>query len=81
MRFSEIRHVGGAVARADRARSTMGNRDGEFLLHMAGIPSDATAAAEVEAHQRSIMDALGDRLSGRSYLNFLHGDDVAPIPA
>ncbi len=75
MLCSEIRHVGGAVATADRARSTMGNRDGEFLLHMVGIPSDATGGAEVAAHQRSIKAALGDHLSGRSYINFLDGDE------
>ena len=75
MLCSEIRHVGGAVATADRARSTMGNRDGEFLLHMVGIPGDATGSAEVAAHQRSIKAALGHHLSGRSYINFLDGDE------
>ena len=73
--FSEIRHVGGAVAKATGRASTMGNRDGQFLLHMVGIPSGATAGAGVAAHQRSIKVALGDHLSGRSYINFLDGDE------
>ena len=54
------------IAGGDRANSTMGNRDCPFLLQLVG------AASEVET-MRAAKDALD--LPGRTYLNFLEGDE------
>jgi hypothetical protein len=72
---SEIRHLGGAVADADRTHTTMGNRDRRFLLQMTGRPVAPGDAAVIEAHQRAMKAALGASLSERTYLNFLTGDE------
>ena len=73
--FSEIRHVGGAVATGDREHSTMGNRDGRFLLQLVGVPTEPADGIELAEHQRTTKAALGRRLSGRTYVNFLDGDE------
>ena len=73
--FSEIRHLGGAVATGDRAHTTMGNRDHAFLLQMTGRPVAAGDGAAIEAHLRATKAALGTSLSDRTYLNFLTGDE------
>ncbi|MET0579097.1 MAG: FAD-binding oxidoreductase, partial [Ilumatobacteraceae bacterium] len=73
--FSEIRHLGGAVATGDRAHTTMGNRDRPFLLQMTGRPTDATDAVAIEAHLRTTKAALGTALTDRTYLNFLTGEE------
>jgi hypothetical protein len=73
--FSEIRHLGGAVASGDRARSTMGNRDGEFLLQLVGVPMTPPDGVDVAAHEQATKAALGHHLSDRTYVNFLDGDE------
>jgi len=73
--FSEIRHVGGAVAVGDPEHSTMGNRDGRFLLQLVGVPVEPGVGIEVAGHQQATKAALGPRLSDRTYINFLDGDE------
>ena len=72
--FSEIRHLGGAVATsAGRERSSMGNRDGRFLLQMVGIAGPVHDGPAIRRHQELVKVALGRGLSGRTYLNVLDG--------
>jgi hypothetical protein len=73
--FSEIRHVGGAVATGDRAHSTMGNRDGQFLLQLVGVPLAPADGVGIARHQQATKAAVGRRLSDRTYVNFLDGDE------
>lgn len=72
--FSQIRHVGGAVARGDRDHSSMGNRDRQFLLQLVGSGPTSAAAATVAAHQRSTSARLGHHLSKRTFVNVLDGE-------
>lgn len=72
MRYVEIRHAGGAVATADRRRSSMGNRDNQFHLQLVGV-ARAAEATTVGERQGALMAALRPHLSGRTYLNGLDG--------
>jgi len=73
--FSEIRHLGGAVASGDREHTSMGNRDRAFLVQMTGRPTGAADDARIRAHLGATKAALGTSLSDRTYLNFLTGDE------
>lgn len=74
LQLCEIRHAGGAVATgAQRAESSMGNRDAAFLVVLVGVTGTDHDAATVVAHQAACTAALGDHLSGRTYLDALHG--------
>jgi FAD/FMN-containing dehydrogenase len=95
LRYCEVRHAGGAVATSTRrATSSMGNRDGAFLLHLVGVADGHHDAAAIARHQAATRLALGAELSARSYLNVLDGaaragaaaacidaDDLAAIAA
>lgn len=72
--FSEIRHVGGATARGDRATSVFGNRDHDLLWHALGVPADEASAATIAGALSTLEADLGDALSDRRYLNFVDGE-------
>jgi hypothetical protein len=48
--FTELRHLGGAVASRDRSLSAMGNRDGRFTLHAIGVPMAPGHDAAIAEH-------------------------------
>lgn len=74
LRYCEVRHAGGAVATsARRSGSSMGNRDGAFLLHLVGVVGEGRDATGIARHLASTKDALGAHLSDRTYLNVLDG--------
>jgi FAD/FMN-containing dehydrogenase len=74
LRYCEVRHAGGAVATsAKRGGSSMGNRDGAFLLHLVGVVDDEHDAATIARHLDATTAALGAHLSDRTYLNVLDG--------
>ena len=72
--FTEVRHLGGAVARSDRSLSSMGNRDRRFLVHSIGIPMDPAEPVHATPGQEALMEALGPRVSVGTYHNFLDGE-------
>jgi hypothetical protein len=73
--FSEIRHAGGAVTTGDREHSTMGNRDGQFLVQLVGTPMAPADGVDIAAHQQATKAALRPWLLDRTYVNFLDGDE------
>jgi len=74
LRYCEIRHAGGAIASsARRSGSSMGNRDGAFLLHLVGLVDDDHDAAAITRHLDATKAELGPHLSRRTYLNVLDG--------
>lgn len=74
LRYCEVRHGGGEIANGPRrAETSMGNRDGAFLLHLVGIVDEHHGADEIERHLAATRDALGPHLSRRTYLNVLDG--------
>jgi hypothetical protein len=72
--FSEVRHLGGAVASADRSISSFGHRDHPFLLTMVGMAGHHDPAA-IREHQSSVRRSLGDAATGATYLNYLDQED------
>ncbi len=82
LRYAEVRHAGGAVATgAGRAGSSMGNRDGAFLVHLVGVVDARHDAAVLARHLRATMEDLGPALSARTYLNALDGPARAAAAA
>jgi hypothetical protein len=71
--FSEVRHIGGAVARGDRAASSFGGRDHEFLFNTIGIAPTPEAAEALAAHHAGTREALASHLAERVYPNFVEG--------
>ncbi|MCU0522353.1 MAG: FAD-binding oxidoreductase [Anaerolineae bacterium] len=72
--FTEVRHIGGAVARADAARSVYGNRSSELLLDAIGMAPTREAASAVEHAMVAFEASLAPHLTGGVYMNFLHGE-------
>lgn len=73
--FTEIRHLGGAVA-AGSAMTSMGNRVREFLLNCVALCEPAEApgtVGPVAPGLSGLLDALGDVVDADSYLNFCEG--------
>lgn len=64
--LAEVRHVGGAVTRGDRANTVLGHRDHELLFHTVGVPM-AHDVETIGAVQRELSDRLG---VAAPYLNF-----------
>jgi FAD/FMN-containing dehydrogenase len=73
LRFIEVRHLGAAVARADRAPTSFGHRHHPFFLSMAGLATGADPTPIVD-HQGKLLRALGDAATGDAYLNYLDQD-------
>ncbi|HEX3566880.1 MAG TPA: hypothetical protein VHU17_16040, partial [Acidimicrobiales bacterium] len=70
--FSEVRHLGGAMSRANDD-SVMGNRDRQFLFQSSGLNPE-TRVAMTPGHVR-LMKALGPYQSGATSLNFMAGEE------
>lgn len=73
--FSEVRHAGGAIARADRSASAHGNRDARLSLEMVGTTPTPAAMAALTAHTTALKAALGTCRTGGVYLNFTEGEE------
>ena len=73
--FSEIRHVGGATSRGDRATAVFGNREAELLWHALGVPMGEDSAGAIGAALDALKASLGDALDDRRYLNFVDGEE------
>ncbi len=73
--FSELRHVGGAVARGISVPAAFGNREALMILQtMAATPTpDSVAVAHAEIER--IRSALAADLTGGHYLNYIDGDE------
>lgn len=63
----EVRHLGGALARQPAVPNAVGNRDGAFTLSTLSLPGSADR----------VLTALTPWGTGRRYVNFLAGPDIA----
>jgi hypothetical protein len=74
LRYCEVRQGGGAISRSPhRGDTSMGNRDGAFLLHLVGVADEHHGPDEIARHLDATRASLGSHLSPRSYLNVLDG--------
>jgi FAD/FMN-containing dehydrogenase len=72
--ITEIRHLGGALARPPRTPNAVGHRDAEFTLFMAAIGGPSTAAA-ARAAEDTVIKRMRPWSTGGMYLNFMSVDD------
>jgi hypothetical protein len=72
--FTEVRHGGGALARADRGAGHAALRRIPFLSHSVGV-LDPAAPEVLSVHLRSLRTALAPFRTPHAYLNFLDGEE------
>jgi FAD/FMN-containing dehydrogenase len=66
----ELRHLGGALARAGDGHGAVATLEGDFAFFAVGMALDADMAAAVDAHVDVVKQALCEWDAGRRYLNF-----------
>jgi FAD/FMN-containing dehydrogenase len=66
----EVRHVGGALAKASPSNGALSSVDAGFALYAVGMAMDAEMKAAVQAHAAKVQDALAAWSAGRSFMNF-----------
>jgi len=66
----ELRHLGGAAARAPKGHGAIAVLPGEYAFFAAGIPETPEIAAAIRAHLVRTIDALEPWDAGTAYLNF-----------
>jgi hypothetical protein len=66
----ELRHLGGALARAPKGHGALATLEGDFAMFAVGIAPTPEAAAAVEGHLHVIKDSICEWDAGRRYLNF-----------
>ncbi len=66
----ELRHLGGALARAPKGHGAIATLEGDFAMFAVGIAPTPEAGAAVERHLHVIKDAVCEWDAGRRYLNF-----------
>lgn len=68
----ELRHLGGALARAPENAGALAKLDGEFLFYAIGIPMSDELAEAIRSHLAKLDALMAPASSGR-YLNFTEG--------
>jgi FAD/FMN-containing dehydrogenase len=66
----ELRHLGGALARAGEGHGALAAVEGDFALFAVGMAPHADAAAAVGSHIDVVKGALAPWDAGRRFLNF-----------
>ncbi|HWC08966.1 MAG TPA: hypothetical protein VG458_07935, partial [Solirubrobacterales bacterium] len=66
----ELRHMGGALARAEEGAGAVATMPGQFISHAVGVAADPETTAKTEADLARVMAALAPYESGR-YFNFV----------
>lgn len=74
----EIRHLGGALARSERAHGALSRLEGEFALFGVGISPTTEAVTAVDAALDAVLDTLRPWLADRVYANFLERPSAGP---
>ncbi|GAB4588945.1 FAD-binding oxidoreductase [Nocardia sp. IFM 10818] len=71
----QLRHLGGALARP--SATPQGPIAEPYLLYLFGLPLTAEITSDIADKQRRLVDALGDRVSGRKPFGFLNPSERA----
>jgi len=74
--FTEVRHVGGAVARVNPQANAYSNRDASLLLHMVGVTPTPEAHSHLAQYTAQIKAQLHPYLAGGVYMNLLDGEEA-----
>ncbi|MDF5758054.1 FAD-binding oxidoreductase [Spongiactinospora sp. TRM90649] len=73
----QLRHLGGALARAGAGAGPSGPVAEPYLLYLFGLSLGPEVAAGVKARQEELVRSLGERVSGRKPYTFLSRADSA----
>ena len=73
---TEIRHAGGAIARANAHTSAYSNRDGSLILQMISTLLSPDAHQIVDRHNANFKRELQPHLTGGIYMNFMEGEEA-----
>jgi hypothetical protein len=68
---TEVRHVGGAIARDPAGHGAVGSLPGEYMMFCGGLPVDAGTGAAIAGDVARVGDALAPWGADRDYLNFV----------
>ncbi len=71
--MAEIRHAGGAVARAPGDRNSYGNRDREHLLELVAVIPSPEVKEAAESLVEDVKSQIAPLAAKGAYLNFLEG--------
>ena len=71
----EVRHLGGATARPPQVPSAFDGRDVELLLQAVAMLPDPQMRPAVDAAVGALQTAIEPYATGRTYLNFLEGEE------
>ena len=74
--FTELRHAGGAIAKADAHGAAFSHRDGRFNMVSIGVTPTPDALEAFTAHTAALRAAIAPDLHGGAYLNFLDGEEM-----
>ncbi len=76
--FAELRHLGGALARAPEGHGVTGAVDASFMFQALGVPMDPQAAPALREGLDRVASALEPWSTGRRLLNFVEDRDLFP---
>ena len=71
MAVVQVRHLGGALARAVSEDGPTGAIEEPYQLFMLGVPVSAAVGAAIDAGLDAVMRAVGPAASARTFFNFL----------
>jgi FAD/FMN-containing dehydrogenase len=71
MLITELRHMGGAFARAEDGHGALGRIDGEYIAFVAGLPMTPELGEMIVKQGAEMMEALAPYGHGSQYLNFV----------
>jgi FAD/FMN-containing dehydrogenase len=69
--FGELRHLGGALARAPEGAGALGALPGNFTLFGSGVVVDSDAASAVQEALQGLRSAMAGYETGRSYASLV----------
>lgn len=73
--FSEVRLAGGAIARVDPDSSAYTNRDEQYFWNSVGFAFAPEMVEPIKSHLARMHTALAPHQSGKTYMNFVEGDE------
>jgi FAD/FMN-containing dehydrogenase len=71
MLITELRHMGGAFARAEDGHGALAKIDGEYIAFAVGMVMSPEMGEALGIQTRELMEALAPHGRGRKYLNFV----------
>jgi FAD/FMN-containing dehydrogenase len=73
--FSEVRLAGGAISRVEAEANAYSQRDAEWIWVSIGVAMNPEMGEMIERHFEQMRQALGPSLTGKVYMNFVHGEE------